>query len=383
MKRIQTFMAACLLGTAAFAQQATLDVNNLVSPQINDDHSVTFRIYAPKASKVEVTGDFTNGSKELTEGKQGVWEYTTEALPSELYEYVFWINGQRTQDPSNVYQTRNVNSINNIFLVGGGRGDNYMVQDVLHGDVAKVWYDSPAFGMKRRMTVYTPAGYADTKKKYPVLYLMHGSGGDENAWCELGRAAQIIDNLIAQGKIEPMIVVMPNGNSFEPAAPGEAPHSMKKPGGTDPKTLKGVFESSFPDIISYVDKHYRTLPDKQHRALCGLSMGGMHALYISANNPDTFAYVGLFSAAIAWCKLVGKSEIYENLDEKLAVQFKKAPKLYWIGIGSDDFLYQSNVEFRKKLDDKGYKYTYVETDGGHTWRNWRIYLTDFTQKLFK
>ena len=131
MKRIQTFMAACLLGTAAFAQQATLDVNNLVSPQINDDHSVTFRIYAPKASKVEVTGDFTNGSKELTEGNQGVWEYTTEALPSELYEYVFWINGQRTQDPSNVYQTRNVNSINNIFLVGGGRGDNYMVQDVL------------------------------------------------------------------------------------------------------------------------------------------------------------------------------------------------------------------------------------------------------------
>lgn len=161
------------------------------------------------------------------------------------------------------------------------------VCEVPHGTVSKVWYPSPTLGMeRRRMTVYTPAGYEDSNKQYPVLYLLHGAGGDENAWSELGRAIQIFDNLIAQGKAEPMIVVMPNGNAAQEAVPGEYPNSMYKPSFANPKTMEGSFEKAFPDIMKYVESHYRTINDKNHRAIAGLSMGGFHSLYISANNPD-------------------------------------------------------------------------------------------------
>lgn len=234
------------------------------------------------------------------------------------------------------------------------------------------------------MTVYTPAGYESSKKKYPVLYLLHGAGGDENAWTELGRAAQILDNLIAQGKAEPMIVVMPNGNGAQEAAPGEAPNSMVKPSFMNPKTMDGAIEKAFPDVMKYIEKNYRVYTDKNHRAIAGLSMGGFHSLYISAYYPNKFGYVGLFSAATS--KQVNKgvtSDVYENLEDKLAVQFKNAPKLYWIGIGKTDFLYKDNMDFRKILDNNGYKYTYMETDGGHIWKNWRIYLTEFVPLLFK
>ena len=222
-------------------------------------------------------------------------------------------------------------------------------------------------------------------KKYPVLYLLHGAGGDENAWVEQGRAAQILDNLIAQGKAEPMIVVMPNGNGGQQAAPGEAADGMPKPQFMNPKTMDGAIEKAFPDVMKYVEKNYRVKTDKNSRAICGLSMGGFHSLYISAYYPNKFGYVGLFSAATS--KQASKegqlSDVYQNLEQKLAVQFKNAPKLYWIGIGKTDFLYKDNQEYRSLLDKHGYKYTYMETDGGHIWRNWRVYLTEITPLLFK
>ena len=259
-----------------------------------------------------------------------------------------------------------------------------LVVEKTHGTVSKVWYNCPTLGMERRLTVYTPAGYESSNKKYPVLYLLHGAGGDENAWVEQGRAAQIMDNLIAQGKAEPMIVVMPNGNGAQQAAPGEAPNSMVKPQFMNPKTMDGEIEKAFPDIIKFVEKTYRVKKDKNNRAICGLSMGGFHSLYISAYYPNKFGYVGLFSAATS--KQINNkntSDVYENLDQKLATQFSNPPRLYWIGIGKTDFLYKDNIDFRKQLDEKGYKYTYVETDGGHIWRNWRVYLTEFAPLLFK
>ena len=398
MKNICMLIMTCLMSSWAFAQQALWGGSTIVSPQVNEDHTVTFRIYAPKASKVEVEGDFlaaktvdTPFGKQdaptkasLKEVKPGLWEYTTVPLASELYSYVFYVNDMRVLDPSNVFLSRDVATIQNIFIVGDGRGDNYMVQDVPHGNVAKVWYESPTLGMdQRRMTVYTPAGYEDSKKKYPVLYLLHGAGGDENAWSELGRATQILDNLIAQGKVEPMIVVMPNGNGAQQAAPGEAPSSMEKPTFMNKKTMEGSIEKAFPDIIKYVEKHYRTYTDKKHRAICGLSMGGFHSLYISALYPDMFGYVGLFSAAIHKDNKGPNADVYQNLEQKLAKQFQHAPELYWIGIGKTDFLYNDNVSYRKLLDEKGYKYTYMETGEGHIWRNWRIYLSEFTPLLFK
>lgn len=399
MKKILLFVTAMLLVTSGFSQQAIANYSDITSPVINDDNTVTFRLYAPKAIKVEVQGDFLPpvknktsfgymdgpGKVEMKEGENGIWEYTTlSPLPSELYSYSFILDGQKMPDPNNVYQVRDIASITNIFIVGGGLADNYMVQDVPHGNVAKVWYSSPTLGFaQRRMTVYTPPGYTDNNKKYPVLYLLHGAGGDENAWMELGRAAQILDNLIAQSKIKPMIVVMPNGNGGQQAAPGEAPDSMVRPQFNNSKTMEGSIEKAFPDIMKYVETHYRVSKNKNDRAICGLSMGGFHSLYISALYPDQFGYVGLFSAAINRQNKGENTDVYENLEQKLAVQFKNAPRLYWIGIGASDFLYEENVKYRKLLDEKGYKYTYMETDGGHIWRNWRIYLTEFTPQIFK
>lgn len=383
----------CVLAANGMAQQALWGGNDIVSPQVNDDRTVTFRLYAPNAERVEVEGDFLSpvtastpvgetespGKAVMTKNKDGVWEYTTSPLASELYSYTFLTDGLRMTDPSNVYQLRDVASISNIFIVGGQPGDIYSVQDVLHGNLAKVWYLSPTMNMTRRMTVYTPAGYEDSERSYPVLYLLHGAGGDENSWSELGRAAQIMDNLIAQGKAEPMIVVMTNGNASRQAAPGEAPNSMSKPALFVPGMMDGSFEKAFADVMDYVEKHYRTLDDKAHRAIAGLSMGGFHAMQISALYPDRFGYVGLFSAAIY---SNNKSDVYSGFERNLVRQFSEPPLLYWIGIGRSDFLYKDNTAYREKLDGLGYRYEYTETEGGHIWRNWRIYLTAFAQRLF-
>lgn len=324
MKKIFTLAAALMLTTAAFAQEAIWGVNSLISPEVHPDNTVTFRFKAPKAVKVQVVGDFIKDRNadgyriaDLKEGDKGIWEFTTGKLDSELYSYCFIVDGLQVTDPLNVYMNRDVNSVNNIFIVKGGKGDLYSVNDVPHGTVSKVWYDSPTLGMKRRMTVYTPAGYENNSKtKYPVFYLLHGRGGDEEAWMDLGRASQILDNLIAQGKAKPMIVVMTNGNVSQEAAPGQTSQGLVPPNANLPKTMEGSFETSFPDVVKYIDNHYRTIRKKEGRAIAGLSMGGFHSLHISMQYPDMFDYVGLFSSAIMPHEGVS-SPVYENIDEKL------------------------------------------------------------------
>lgn len=399
MKKIILLASALILSLGSFAQQALWGGQQVISPEINADNSVTFRFVAPKAIKVQVTGDFlptqtvefefggnkmsfdAPGVADLKEGKDGLWEYTSAPLQSELYNYNFIVDGLAVKDPNNAYVQRDISNIMNYFIVGGGKADNYMVQNVPHGTVSKVWYPSPNTESKvRRMSVYTPAGYEKGKGKYPVLYLLHGMGGDEEAWLCTGRTAQILDNLIAQGKAEPMIVVMTNGCPQHAAAPGESHEGMYKP--YNVASMGGAFESSFGDVISYVDKHYRTIRKSSGRAIAGLSMGGFHSHHISANMPKTFDYVGLFSAAIMPHEGV-TSPIYENMDQKLAVQFANQPKLYYIAIGKTDFLFEANVELRKRLDAAGYDYVYVESEGGHIWRNWRDYLVDFAPRLFQ
>lgn len=385
---IKSIVAICLMvllmPLAALAQQALWGGSKLLSPEIHENKTVTFRIKAPKAVKVQVLGDFlSKGVADLVENKEGVWEYTTpEPLAPELYSYAFVVDGLKVNDPNNVYMIRDVATVNNIFIVGGERADLYKVNKVPHGSVAKVWYHSPSLGIDRRMTVYTPAGYETSGKRYPVFYLLHGMGGDENAWSELGRAAQILDNLIAQGKAEPMIVVMTNGNADLEAAPGESSLGYMPPTTRLGKTMEGSFETHFPEVVKFVDKNYRTKANKKNRAIAGLSMGGFHSLHISKQYPDMFDYVGLFSAAI----MPGKnatSPVYKDMEGKLKLQFAKKPALYWIAIGKTDFLYKANKEYRKLLDEKGYPYEYFENEDGHIWRNWRIYLTEFTPKLFK
>lgn len=393
MKRLTALIVALLIGVTMFAQQALWGSAPVVSPEIHGNNTVTFRFKAPKAVRVQLTGDFlpvqknakfeAPGIVDLKEGQEGVWEYTTpEPLKPELYSYSFIVDGLRVNDPANVYLIRDVSTLTNVFIIGGDRADFYKVNPVPHGTVSRVWYDSPALGLERRMTVYTPAGYETGGKRYPVLYLLHGMGGDEEAWISLGRTAQILDNLIAQGKAKPMIVVMPNGNASQEAAPGESSRGMVPPTMQLPKTMEGSYEQAFPEIVKFIDKNYRTVKSKSGRAIAGLSMGGFHSLHISKQYPDMFNYVGLFSAAIMPNK-EASSPIYENMEGKLKVQFDKNPALYWIAIGKTDFLYKANEEYRKLLDEKGYKYTYYESDEGHIWRNWRIYLTEFVPMLFR
>ena len=193
-----------LLPVPVLAQQALWGNTPIVSPEIHENQTVTFRLRAPKAVKVQVTGDFlSEGVADLVENKEGVWEYTTAApLSPELYGYTFLVDGLKINDPSNVHMIRDVATVTNVFIIGGERADLYKVNDVPHGTVSKVWYDSPTAGFDRRLTIYTPAGYETSGMRYPVFYLLHGMGGDENAWSELGRATQILDNLIAQGKAE-------------------------------------------------------------------------------------------------------------------------------------------------------------------------------------
>ena len=388
-KTIQSLVAICvmvwLIPVSALAQQALWGSSKIVSPEIHDDNTVTFRLHAPKAVKVQVTGDFlSEGTADLVENKEGVWEYKTpQPLAPELYSYAFMVDGMRMNDPNNVYMIRDVTTVTNVFIIGGGRADIYKVNKVPHGTVSKVWYDSPSLGISRRLTVYTPAGYETSGKRYPVFYLLHGMGGDENAWSELGRATQILDNLIAQGKAEPMIVVMTNGNAALEATPGESSLGWEvQPTFQLPKTMEGSFETHFPEVVKFIDKRYRTKAGKKYRAIAGLSMGGFHSMHISKHYPDMFDYVGLFSAAILPGQNV-TSPVYEDLEGKLAIQFAKRPALYWIGIGKTDFLYQANKEAMKYMDSINFPYTYRESGEGHIWRNWRIYLSEFAPMLFK
>ena len=377
--RIFTIIIALVASIATLsAQQNHWQKDANVSPEIHDNNSVTIRLYAPNAERVTLVGDFVDNAS-MRCNAEGVWEYTSEPLASELYCYWFNVDGiDHVNDPMNSYVMRDVGSQMNYFIIPGERGDLYAAQNVPHGTMAKVWAEV-SDGRERRMTIYTPAGYEEGKGRYPVLYLLHGMGGDEDAWTATGRVAEIMDNLIAKGKAEPMIVVMTNGCTKHVAAPGYSHEGMWRPYMSG--SMDGSFETMFPSIVEWVDSHYRTKAKKAYRAIAGLSMGGFHAMQISKEYPTMFDYVGLYSAAI----FRGKEgiETYANLEAKLERQFNEGVKLYWIGIGEDDFLYDENVRYRELLDSKGYPYTYCESEGGHIWRNWRIYLNDYAQLLFK
>lgn len=395
MKKLLLLLLAFVTCMATYAQALWGGVP-IKSPEIKSDNSVTFRIKAPQADTVYITGDFLPtvkmdtpygvfdgpGKALLTKGEDGIWTYTSEPLKSDLYSYSFIVDGLKTTDPNNVYMIRDVASVTDVFIIGGGKADLYKVNDVPHGTVARRWYNSPGNEMMRRMTIYTPPGYEEGKDKYPVLYLLHGMGGDEEAWIALGRTAQILDNLIAQDKAEPMIVVMTNGNVAQQAAPGESPKGMYQPTMNLPHTMDGTFEETFEDVIKFIESSYRAKADKAHRAIAGLSMGGYHSLHISRYYPNTFDYIGLFSAAILHDEKV-ESKVYENIDITLKKQMDNGYQLYWIAIGKSDFLYKYVKDYRAKLDTMGMKYTYVESDGGHTWTNWRDYLSEFVPLLFK
>ncbi len=384
MKKFMFLVCGCLMAMNSVAQQQLGQRARVQSPVVNADGTVTFNFYSPSAQRVSVSGDFDeirNQRLEMTKQENGVWTVTTKALNPELYSYSLSVDGQRFVDPANSYVNRDISTLSNIFIVtksNDDKGHLYSVNDVPHGTLSRVWYDSPTLGQQRRMTVYLPAAY-DGKKAFPVMYLLHGHGGDETAWGDLGRASQIMDNLIAEGKCVPMIVVMPNGNPTCNAAPGWWHEGMYTPDGNafNQRGAKASMEESFMDIVNYVDSHYKTIKKRSGRAVTGLSMGGGHTFGISRLYPETFDYYGLQSAA---------ARVRQNdakFNEQMSRLFSSKPKLFWIAIGKEDFLIQQNNGLRQYLDEHKYPYEYYENDGGHIWRNWRIYLTMFAQKIFR
>ena len=403
-KSFVTFVTILLAAVTAFSQEPARPAAapaarpafrmppRIVSPEILPDNMVTFRVYAKDASKITVSGEWQAGfgaSEALVRNDTGLFSLTVGPLKPELYGYTFSVDGVRGIDQSNVQVRRDGSNYQSFFIVPGPESDLYLNKNgVPHGTVTKVWYKSAVLNMDRRVYVYTPAGYEGGTKKYPVFYLFHGAGGDEDAWTNMGRAAEIMDNLIARGKAVPMIVVMTNGNANQAGAQNEvAPFaSTGEQGMAAYQRLAGKFEEHLvKDVVPFIEKNYRTMTGMSNRAIAGLSMGGGHTQTITNNNPGMFGYIGVFSMGIMNMGPPNPdaAKIEQERITKLEALKKSGYKLYWIGCGKDDFVYKGVVTLRETLDKVGLKYTYRESTGGHTWANWRIYLSEFAPLLFK
>ena len=370
-------------------------IPRVVSPEIATDNSVTFSIYAPDADSVILNGSWMEmgQNKELKEDDRGVWSVVIDPLEPSMYNYNLILDGVSIIDPANPITLRDVNRYSNMLMIPGKGSEMFEVNDVPHGSVTRVWFDSPSLGLNRRMCVYTPPGYEDNKETYPVLYLLHGGGGDEDAWLTLGRANYIIDNLIAQGKAKPMIVVMPNGNANQTAAMTDMPFQAQlseRQGPMDTPNEQTVIDGtmSYPnslvkDIIPYIEKHYRVTSNSDNRAIAGLSMGCLQTQVTYITYPELFRYVGCFSLGIHFNNqfaIISNKILIPAYDKKLET-LKNI--LFYVGCGTQDFCFEGVQELRKKLDEHNFEYYYNETGGGHTWANWRDYLSDFVPRIFK
>ncbi|MFO0809167.1 MAG: alpha/beta hydrolase-fold protein [Gemmataceae bacterium] len=340
----------------------------IVSPEITADGKITLRLRAPKAEKVTVNADLLRANLnlktpiEMAKGENGVWSVTLGPVPPAIYEYAFVVDGVTMTDPNSPNVFGNRQGSRGFLEVpgpaGSPRADEW--RKVPHGAVHSHWYDSSAAnGARRRVHVYTPPGYEKGTQKYPVLYLLHGSGDNDSHWTLLGRANVIADNLIADGKAVPMLIVMPDGH---------VPTT-----GSERAAATSAFETDLlKDVKPLVESTYRVDTDRSKRAITGLSMGGGQSLQVGLKHPEDFAYLGAFSAGI---------RNPPGLDDPARLNDRF--KLFWIGIGKDDFLLQANRDFVKKLDEAKVKHEYKETAGGHRWDVWRAYLAEFMPRLFK
>ena len=358
--------------------------DTLKSTEVSSDHKVTFRIYAPKASEVSVAGDFGEGGK-LTKDEQGVWSITVGPVAPDYYSYTFNVDGVRTVDPKNPLIKQGNTSLDSMFLVPGEQADFEATRDVPHGEIRSAWYHSGTLNEARRLHVYTPPGYEGGTDKYPVFYLLHGAGDEDSGWSTIGRAGFILDNLLAQKKAKPMIVVMPNGSLPRPTNfPRNTPGATPSP---EVRAAMESFQNRFTDellnnIVPFVEKNYRVVPGRDNRALAGLSMGGGQTLRVITTHPDQFAYVGIWSAGI----FGGNAADWETRNSEFlahAGKFNDSVKLLSISIGDKDFLLNASKSLEEALDKHGIKHETHISGGGHTWVNWRHYLNDFAPRLFQ
>ena len=358
----------------------------IVSPEIQND-SVTFRLKADYATVVKLSGSWLPNpwfdTLDMTRGENNVWSVKIPLPEPEIYTYNFVVDGVAVNDPQNVLVQRDGTRYLPMLIVPGERTENY-VEATRHGTVSHPWYDSKILGMNRRLSVYTPYGYeSNPKKKYPVLYLLHGAGGDEEAWISMGRAAQILDNLIEKGLAEPMIVVMPNGNANQQAARTLNIAEKPMPSRWDREAfekmseeernliMNGYVMSLCEEIVPFIEKNFRAIPKPASRAIAGLSMGGGHTISASILYPQMFDYICPLSAA------------GQATPEQIAALKKAGVKLYFLACGNTDFLFKGAEEMHSKLEAEGLQHEYFVSEGGHTWANWRLYLNTFAPKLFK
>ena len=381
MKRILIALASLVMASGALCAQELTNFafwgqKPVVSPEIQND-SVTFRLKADYATVVKLSGSWMpnpwGGTIDMTRGENNVWEVTIPLPEPEIYTYNFIADGVSVNDPQNVMVQRDGSRYLSMLLVDGERTENYKSAEQ-RGTISHPWYDSKILGINRRLTVYTPYGYeANPKAKYPVLYLLHGAGGDEEAWSSMGRTAQILDNLIAKGLAKPMIVVMPNGNPNQQAAQTFGLPTTEMDW-RNPDNRNNYVRSLVEEIVPFIEKNYRTVAKKSHRAIAGLSMGGGHTIAASGMYPEAFDYI---------CPLSMGAQRTPELDAQLQGIKKAGYKLYWLACGNTDFLFENANELDAALTANGLEHTYFVSEGGHVWANWRLYLNTFAPLLFK
>ena len=361
--------AAPAVGSAQAPARQRRIQDTLTSPAVASDGRVTFQLYAPKATEVLVRseGPAPFANQPLAKGDSGVWRLTTQ-VPADLYIYWYDVEGVAVADPRNNRPRVNMSTVRSLLEVPGTASDFFAERAVPHGQVAAVHYQSKALGVPRRMQVYTPPDYATSSQRYPVLYLLHGGGDNDLSWLMAGRANFILDNLIAAGKAKPMIVVMPAGHTPPGQAGAAAPDAFAR-------DLLG-------DVVPYVERNYRTLPGREHRAIAGLSMGGQQTLNIGLPNLDRFSHLGVFSSG--WFGESGAATFARNNQTVLSdPKVNDRIRLFWLATGKEDFVMPSTKAALALLDQHKIRYSYKETEGGHTWPNWRAYLNEFVPLLFR
>lgn len=364
---------AMFFATTVFGQNTNrAQPPRVTSPEVTADRAIIFRIYAPKAENVRLIGGDIPGLGQgaaLTRQSNDIWEIKIGPVEPGCYRYSFNVDGVFVVDPRNPAASESNANLWSLVYVGGA--DWMDVKDVPHGTISQVTYYSKVLKRLRRMHIYTPPGYETGKGRYPVFYLLHGATDSDNSWSSVGRAGIILDNLIAEKKAKPMIVVMPNGHT--------GPFSFGSRDGLS-RSLEEFVEEFETDILPAVESNYRVKTDRKSRAIAGLSMGGAQTLNIMVRNPDKFAYVGVFSSGIFGDQLGKWEEKYQKtLDD---AKLKKDLKLLWFATGNKDFLLNSSRATVEMFKKHGYEVQFKETEGAHTWINWRAYLREFAQKLF-
>ncbi|MEO8076476.1 MAG: alpha/beta hydrolase-fold protein [Acidobacteriota bacterium] len=374
------------------------------SPEIHPDKTVTFRLSAPKATEVTLSGSWDGATNlKMTRDDSGVWSTTVGPLSAQLWGYWYMVDGVKALDPGNGETQRDGARYDNLLMIPGPESEMWDFKDVPHGTVQAVWYPSPTLKMPaRRMMVYTPPGYESSTRKYPVLYLLHGGGGDEDAWLTMGRANIIMDNVIAAGKATPMIVVMPNGNATQSVSQGfgygptPARQSVTAPAPPPVQAAQGAagragglgggrgaaqpYAGSFPeslvkDVIPFIEKRFRVQATKDDRAIAGLSMGGGHTVTATNNNPGTFAYIAVFSA--------GARTVDETFQKQLDAVKAGGVKFYWLGAGTTDMAREGTVNLSELVKKEGFATSYREIPGAHYWFLWRDFLAHFAEVAFQ